>query len=686
MKTKTGKNDSTDIPGMDIAWSRYENPWRIVGVYLVAGILWILFSDHLINLLAVDHAVYMRFQSAKGGIFVALTAFLLYIQVKKDYARIAGLSRTVFSVNRELTAYAEDIRSKDLELQKKNASLNQTLDALTAQNQFIQEVYRNSNTIIMIWNETGAIRDVNDAFQPLFGYPRDEILGAKWADLLLADDEKETLAERLRRLQAEGVGGHLENRMRHKSGEVLHILWNETFMRQSLWGEPVIVSFGIDLTSEKAKEKQIRNLAYRDPLTGLQNRIVFEDQIQTMLDTATPFAVYALDIDNFRTVNDLFGHRTGDLFLNEMARRLTAHFIFSALYTWGGDTFFLLDPHIGKADLDRTVATVFDALESTWEIGDLAYKPSLCIGIAVYPRDGSTLDELLQSLDIALNKAKSRGKGSVSRFEQTLLQEVFSRNQLERSIEDALEKDGFLLHYQPIYAMPDKKLHGFEALLRWSLQGIPFQTGELISFAEETQHIIDIDFWVIRHAFGFLQRLPAGSPLLLSINLSAKTVVSGRLLPFLETCLAAMPVKPGSVQFEITEHSLIYDSQISRATMKGLKELGFLIALDDFGTQYSSLNYLVDMPFDTLKIDKSYVDKVLDHKRGEIIVAMIINLGKQLDIATVAEGIEQPDQWDKLLELGCDLGQGYLLDRPMPEEEALSLLVNRTAPETKPGG
>ena len=676
MKIKTKQQAKADMPLTDHQWSRLENPWRIVGVYLAAGILWILFSDHLINLLDVDHAVYMRFQSVKGGIFVALTAFLLYLQVKKDYRRISGLSRTVLAANRELTAYADDIRSKDQELRQKNASLRETLDALTVQNHFIQQVYRDSNTIIMIWNETGVVRDINDAFQQRFGYASEEIVNTKWADRLLAEDERENLPGRVRSLRKHGSITHLENLMRHKDGAALHILWNETFMEQSLWGEPVIVSFGIDLTGEKEKEQQIRTLAYRDRLTGLQNRRVFEDQIQLLLDAATPFAVYALDIDNFKTVNDLFGHQTGDLFLKEIARRLTARFPFPALFTWGGDAFFLLDPHTGKTDMDQAVAAIFQVLESPFEIGDVAHKPSGCIGIAAYPRDGSTLVDLLQSLDIALNKAKSRGKGSVSRFEQTLLQEVFSRNQLERSIEEALEKDGFLLHYQPIYDMQAKRLHGFEALLRWSLQGIPFQTGELISFAEETQHIIDIDFWVIRHAFGFLKRLPAGAPLQLSLNLSAKTIVSGRLIPFLKTCLAEQPIQPGAVQFEITEHSLIYDFTTSRATMNGLKELGFKIALDDFSTRYSSLNYLVDMPFDTLKIDKSYVDKVLGHKQGAIIVAMIVSLSKQLDIATVAEGIEKEAQWDTLRDLGCDLGQGYYLAKPLPEETALRLLDN----------
>ncbi|MCK9254118.1 MAG: hypothetical protein M0P55_15320, partial [Clostridiales bacterium] len=158
MKIKTKQQAKADMPLTDHQWSRLENPWRIVGVYLAAGILWILFSDHLINLLDVDHAVYMRFQSVKGGIFVALTAFLLYLQVKKDYRRISGLSRTVFAANRELTAYADDIRSKDQELRQKNASLRETLDALTVQNHFIQQVYRDSNTIIMIWNETGVVR------------------------------------------------------------------------------------------------------------------------------------------------------------------------------------------------------------------------------------------------------------------------------------------------------------------------------------------------------------------------------------------------------------------------------------------------------------------------------------------------------------------------------------------------
>ena len=254
MKTKTKQQAKADMPLTDLQWSRLENPWRIVGVYLAAGILWILFSDHLINLLDVDHAVYMRFQSVKGGIFVALTAFLLYLQVKKDYRRISGLSRTVLAANRELTAYADDIRSKDQELRQKNASLRETLDALTVQNHFIQQVYRDSNTIIMIWNETGVVRDINDAFQQRFGYTTEEIVNTKWADRLLAEDERENLTGRVRHLREHGSITHLENLMRHKDGTTLHILWNETFMEQSLWGEPVIVSFGIDLTGEKEKE------------------------------------------------------------------------------------------------------------------------------------------------------------------------------------------------------------------------------------------------------------------------------------------------------------------------------------------------------------------------------------------------------------------------------------------------
>jgi EAL domain-containing protein (putative c-di-GMP-specific phosphodiesterase class I) len=302
----------------------------------------------------------------------------------------------------------------------------------------------------------------------------------------------------------------------------------------------------------------------------------------------------------------------------------------------------------------------------------VTYYPTVSIGTARFPADADNISDLLKNLDIALHKAKSLGKGNFIAFDKIFLEESERILNIEHKINQAIEDNQFRLVYQPIYNLQNKSIRAFEILLRWD-QEENLTTGELIEIAERTGQIVKIDQWVIQNAFQSIAKYKFNEQILISINLSGQTFNSREILDYIDEKLTENNINPQRIEFEVTEHSIIQDFNYAVEMIELLRKKRFRIALDDFGTRYSSLNYLSRLPLDVLKIDKSYVDYITQNNNDSMVVEHLIQLSTKLNLNTIAEGIETKEQELLLEKIGCQMGQGYLFSKPVDIEKAVEM-------------
>ena len=650
-----------------------NNPWRTVAIYTAFGFAWILFSDRVLELILDDHSQFARFQTFKGWFYVLITAALLYILIRLDNRRIFGLTRVLSEKNDELTSFSEEMIAKEDELEEKINQLNQSLEAIDRHRKYIDEIFNSTNTFILLWNLDGDVINVNDYFLRAMQYTKEEMIGKPF-ERFIHPDERFSLEKFNNDLKRHRFLKNLENRIITKYGVVLDVLWNDRLIKDPTTNVDFIASFGIDITNKKANENKIHDMAFKDRLTGLKNRAVFETEINYLIGEEKPFAIIYLDFDNFKNLNEVYGHDTGDLFLIEYASKLVDLFVDFEIYRWSGDEFILLQLTNDVSEVKATLEQLMKITKCRWTIGKMEYYPSLSAGVSRFPEDGDKASDLLKNVELALYKSKESGKSQAMFYEKRYETDVQRLVYIENAISGVLQEGGFELYYQPIYELDKMSPMRFEALLRWKSSYSDINTGEFIEVAEKTGQILDIDRWVIKNAFVFSAKYFSNDHMKVSVNLSAKSLKSPTLIDFIVKEMQHSGVNPSLIEFEITEHSLIDNFEFTLEIVNTLKDLGFSISLDDFGTRYSSLDYLRKIPFDTLKIDKSYIDKLTVTGKDRIIVEQIIHLANQLGLTTVAEGIETMEQKMILRELGCKLGQGYLMSRPINQEAALEML------------
>lgn len=657
----------------DLRYDISNNPWKTVVIYAVFGFAWILFSDRVLELILDDHRRFAQFQTFKGWFYVFITATLLYFLIRLDNRKIFNLSRTLREKNDELTSFSEEMIAKEDELEEKIDQLNLSLEAIEKHRKYIDEIFNSTNTFILLWDLEGKVIDVNDYFLKAMQFSKTEMIGEKF-ERFIHPEESFVLENFTKDLTRHRFLKNLENRVVTKYGVVLDVLWNDRLIKDPTTDLDFIASFGIDITNKKANENKIHDMAFKDRLTGLKNRVVFETEINYLIGEEKPFTIIYLDFDNFKNLNEVYGHDTGDLFLLEYSKKLIELFTDFEIYRWSGDEFVLLQLTNDIPEINTTLEQLMKITKCRWTIGKMEYYPSLSAGVTRYPEDGGKASDLLKNVEMALYKSKESGKSQAMFYEKRYETDVQRLVYIENAISSVLQEGNFVLFYQPIYELDQMSPTRFEALLRWKSSYNDIGTGEFIEVAEKTGQILDIDRWVIHNAFDFSSKHFSNDQMRVSVNLSAKSLKSPTLVEFIEKGMRQTGVNPALIEFEITEHSLIDSFEFTLQIVNTLKKLGFSISLDDFGTRYSSLDYLRKIPFDTLKIDKSYIDKLTVTGKDRIIVEQIIHLANQLGLTTVAEGIETAEQKEILKELGCKLGQGYLMSRPIDQIAVLDLI------------
>jgi diguanylate cyclase len=479
---------------------------------------------------------------------------------------------------------------------------------------------------------------------------------------------------------ARGAGpAFVEQELRDAQGEMIDV---ETAIRMGRVGgverEMVVVR---DITQRKAAAERIAHLASHDPLTGVANRLSMARALDAALEVSSaenPFALLCLDLDRFKTVNDLHGHPAGDAVLIEVAHRIRACLKDGDLVArLGGDEFSILQP-VGRQPHDAMVLAehLIEVIAQPVNYESLVLSVGTSIGVALYPSNAATADDLHKKADLALYRAKADGRGIVRFFDEAMDRQLSSRHRMESDLREAVASNQFHLVYQPLACLETGGIVGFEALVRWKhpLRG-DISPSDFISLAEDTGLIIPIGNWVLKEACREAARWK--QLLKIAVNLSPAQIVEDGFVDIVKQSLSETGLDPHRLDLEVTEGLLVKDPARSLVILRELRALGVNIAMDDFGTGYSSLSYFRTFPFDKVKIDQTFVRDLADSREAMAIVKAIIGLGKGLGLSIVAEGVETMEQMDLLLAEGCHKIQGYLVSPPRPIEFFETIVLQR---------
>jgi diguanylate cyclase (GGDEF)-like protein/PAS domain S-box-containing protein len=570
-----------------------------------------------------------------------------------------------------------------------------------------EKMYRylvdSSPDIIYTLNHEGRFTFVNDRAYQLLGFSRDELIGKHYSILVHDEDlERARYVFNERRVD-ERASRNVEMRLkcrgaRSNSGERT---FNNTLMTMSLNSIGMHVpdgevrkleffgTYGVarDITDRKRAEEVISYQAYHDILTDLPNRILFKDRLGLAVIQAkrkqTELAVMFIDLDRFKLVNDTLGHVKGDELLQQAAVRLKDCLRKGdTIARQGGDEFTIVLPELRDRDDARIIADKFLAsLQRPFDLDGHEVHISASIGIAIYPGDGESIDELLRHADIAMYQVKALGKNGHSFYHDSMLDVSHQKIALEQALRRALEHNELEMYYQPQIDSTSGRIVGTEALMRWNhpTRGM-LSAGEFLPFAEENGLMLPISDWMIgalcRDMLQWnLALAPAsGQEVKLSLNLSPQYLDRGDFFEKMRGALVRYGISPSQIEVEITENICIRNPQYAIEQLNKLCQLGVSVAIDDFGTGYSSLSYLHRFPIHTMKIDQSFVQEIHDANGHYPVILAIISIARGLNLNLVAEGVETETQADYLRANGCETMQGYLFHRPISLSSFIGVL------------
>jgi diguanylate cyclase (GGDEF)-like protein/PAS domain S-box-containing protein len=550
----------------------------------------------------------------------------------------------------------------------------------------LASVFYNTGHGVFITDRDGTVLEVNRAFTEILGYERDEVIGMNprlWQSGRHSDDYYRSLWTTL--LETGHWRGEIWNR--RKNGEIFPQLQTISAI---LDGDGVATHFTAvfsDISEIKQAQAQLETLAHRDTLTGLANRLLFNERLEQAVlrnDRRNQcMAVMFLDVDNFKHINDSLGHSAGDTLMQELAQRLVgAMRKCDTVARIGGDEFaLLLDEVDGPEGATVMARKIMSILSLSLRLEGREIRTTASLGISLYPFDGHDAETLLRNADAAMYRAKDQGRNGFCFYTRDMTNAAFERMLLEHNLREALDRDEFYLVYQPQLDLSSGRVIGAEALIRWEhpeMGMVP--PGRFIPVAEHSELIHRIGNWVLRtacrQAREWLDRgLEFGR---IAVNLGGPQVQRGRLVEEVEMALSESGLDASRLELEVTETFVMQRIDDVIDQLEELRRIGVTLAIDDFGTGYSSLRYLKELPIHKLKIDRSFVADVPRDDNDAAIVETIIAMGKSLQLVTVAEGVERRDQAAFLHGLQCREVQGYLFSHPLDVDEFRDLVRGQT--------
>ena len=529
------------------------------------------------------------------------------------------------------------------------------------------ELFELSIDLLATLDGAGRFTDVNPAAARILGWSRAELLGTRAADLLHPDDRERTLALNEGNADTMPDVVEFENRYRCKDGGYRWLQWNAR-LQSGTW-----FAVARDVTDRR----QLEERALRDPLTTLPNRTALIERLVVALRRLERHpglvAVLFVDLDHFKSINDGHGHEVGDRFLSAVAERLLDTVrAMDAVARFGGDEFVILLEDVARVpDATEVAARVVAALAQPILVDGERLVVGASVGVTLSASASDRPEALLREADIAMYLAKGNGGGCFVLFDEQARREVAGRVRAERELRVAVEQGQLVVHYQPIVSLPDTTVSHCEALVRWQhpARGL-LLPAEFLPLAEETGTIMQIGALVLEEACGEARRWrDSARNIAITVNVSTRQLERPEFVELVSRVLRSSGLPPSVLCLEITETEIMKNVAIVSPLLEKLRRLGVRIAMDDFGSGYSSLSYLRSLPLDIIKVDRSFVHGIVDNRQDRAIVSGIINLGRETDRSVIAEGIENELLHSELVALGCDLAQGFFYDLPRAAEE-----------------
>ncbi|MEJ2691624.1 MAG: EAL domain-containing protein [Candidatus Thiodiazotropha sp.] len=576
-------------------------------------------------------------------------------------------------------------------LKRENSSI---LKRLNESEQLHKFIVNNSPDMIYLLDQEGRFAFVNDRIESLLGYTQEEILGKHFSMLVFEDDIEQATNRFNERRTGDRATQSSELRLLCKeSGTPRYFESRSVAIELSSVGiyslgedskREFVGTYGVarDITERKQAEELIKYQLYHDLLTNLPNRSLFRDRLNMAMAqskrSGKKLAVFYLDMDRFKIINDSLGHFVGDELLQAVAQRLRGELREAdTLARVGGDEFNLLIPEINDVhDVHNLAEKILRITAKPFIIGQEEIYISFSIGISIYPSDGDTKESLIKHADIAMYKVKNAGKNGYALYSDNMKSLYSQSLDIENGLRKAISSDELRVYYQPQYDILTDTMIGVEALVRWQhpQRGL-ILPNEFIHVAEESGLIIPLGDWVLRKACRDVKRWMDESSIKLglSVNISAQQLEMEQFVAETLQVVNCMRLPSNFLELEITEHAIMQDMEKAIEALSSLSAKGIRIAIDDFGTGYSSLGYLQSLPINTLKMDRSFVQGIKSKGDNSIINA-IIAMANGLNLDLIAEGVENQPQVNHLIDAGCRLAQGFYYSKPVSEEELLRLL------------
>ena len=648
-----------------LSQNKKNNPWKeslkIMILYLVIGILWILLSDKIVNLVWKNHDIIAKIQLYKGWFYVAATTLVFFIIIKDKLKLFKNAEEGLLESYSELINLNEALKKSE---QKYKLAVEGVNDGIWDWD--IEE-----NTFFFsLKNKKG------------FEYLDEEIENSieAWQSLFHSEDKSDAYKKIIDYLYRVKEGTY-ENtyRIRAKSGEYR---WIQS-KGKGVWdkdGKPLRVSGShTDITDLREMQEKLKFLAYYDKLTGLPNRALFESEFNNLVKKNKEAVVVNIDIDNFRHINSTMGYEVGDFCIKHikdiLEETIKAPDIIAKT---GGEQFAIIfSGDVSRYVIINKIEFLLKKIRSPINYKRQTIFVTVSMGVSYYPEHGKTFDKIMQSAETAMFHKKEIGKDGYSIYEEKMYEKALKFVKMSSDLKRAIKNEEFVLYYQPEVELGTNSMKSVEALIRWQQKDGDFIPPiDFIPFSEQTGHIFEITKWVVKKSV--LQRREWAKKGLgiekIAVNLSGYIVTDDYAIAEIIDLLKSMDLKANELEIEVTETSIMMDLEKAKENLFKLRDIGVSIALDDFGTGYSSLTYLNNLPLDMLKMDREFIKKIKMKNEEDQIYFAIINLAHNMGLKVLAEGVEIPEQKDFLEKNQCDMAQGYYFCKPLPASKLEEIL------------